>query len=408
MLDVDKIKKDFPIFKINPDLVYLDSAATSLKPKAVLEKILAYYQEYSANVFRGLYFLSEKATEEYEKTREKIAGFINAYSSAEIIYVRNTTEAINLVAYSLGKTYIGKKDEIVTTIMEHHSNLVPWQQIALEKQAVLKVAEIDGQGFLKTDQLLGNINRRTRLVALTQVSNVLGTINPVKEIVGGIKRINPNCLVLVDGAQAVAHFDIDVQDLGCDFYCFSAHKMLGPTGVGILWGKAEVLEKMAPFNYGGEMIEKVSLEKTDFKQIPYKFEAGTPHIAGVVGLGAAIEYLKFLGVNKIREHEKELTCYALNRLSQFKNLIVYGPNDPQKRGGLIAFNIRGVHSHDVAQILNRERICIRSGHHCTMPLHQFLKLVATSRASFYFYNTKKDIDKLIEGLEKVNFIFGIN
>ncbi len=422
MFNSNKIKLDFPIFKSNPGLVYLDSTATSLKPKAVIDKLNDYYTKYTANVFRGLYSLSEKATYEYEKTREKVAQFINAKSSNEIIFVRNTTEAINLVAYSWGKQNIRQGDEVITTIMEHHSNFVPWQQLTVESGAVLKVVDITDEGYLKIPnsnnqipnkfqnskfQLTNVITKKTKLLTITHISNVLGTINPIKEIIREVKKINPNCLVLVDGAQAVPHIKVDVNDLGCDFYAFSSHKMLGPTGVGVLWGRKELLEKMDPFNFGGEMISKVTLEKTEFKEIPHKFEAGTPHIAGVIGLGAAVDYLNKLGMEKIRGHEIELGKYALDKLKNISNLRLYGPNNIMDKGAVFAFSIRGVHAHDIAQVLDRNKICVRSGHHCAMPLHKYLGISATARASFYMYNTKDDVDKLVEGIGKVKEVFRI-
>lgn len=402
MSNTKLVKKDFPIFKNNPDLVYLDSTATSLKPKMVLDAMSSYYEKYSANVFRGLYSMSEKATAEYEITREKVAKFINARSGSEIIFVRNTTEAINLIAYSWGKFNIEKGDKVVTTIMEHHSNFVPWQQLCKEKGAKMEVIAIDKEGKLKIS--IPSI-KQAKLLAITQVSNVLGTINPVKEIIKEVRKVNPKCIIVVDGAQAVPHMKVDVQDLGCDFYCFSAHKMLGPTGIGVLWGRRELLDRMSPFNYGGEMISKVTIDETSFKETPYKFEAGTPHIAGVIGLGAAVDYLSSVGMDNIREHEIQLTKYALSSLTKIKNITIYGPNDANLRGGVISFTLLGAHPHDISQILDSNNICIRSGNHCAMPLHTHFGLMATSRASFYLYNTKEDVDKLVKGIVKVNSIF---
>ncbi len=408
MFDVKSIRQQFPLLVKNPSLCYLDSTATSLKPSSVLAAINQYYQEYSANVFRGLYSLSEKATKQFEEVREKVARFINAFSAKEIIFVRNTTEAINLVVYSWGRININQGDEIITTIMEHHANFVPWQQLVFENQAILKIIEIDQNGFLKKEALLASITKKTKMVALTHASNVLGVINPVKQLIQEIKRINPYCLVLIDGAQAVPHFSVDVQNLGCDFYCFSGHKMLGPTGIGVLWGKKELLEAMVPFNFGGEMIDEVTLQQTTFKPPPFRFEAGTPHIAGVIGLGAAIDFLNAIGFSQIRKHEEKITDYALNQLGQLKNFTLYGPKSGQNRLGLLTFSIKGVHPHDVAQILNSENICIRSGHHCAMPLHGFLGVKATSRVSFYLYNTLEEVDKLIKGLRKIYQIFKLN
>lgn len=395
------IKSDFPIFRGQKDLVYLDSTATTLKSQSVINAVSDYYSNYSANVFRGVYKISEKATEEYEKAREKVANFIGA-KVEEIIFLRNTTEALNLIYYSWAQNYIKKGDVVLTSIMEHHSNFVPWQQLCKQKGAEFKIFDIDENGKLILHKsLLTNV----KLLALTHVSNVLGTINPVKEIIKQVRLANPNCVVVVDGAQAVPHMKINVVDLDCDFYCFSGHKMLGPTGIGVLWGKKILLDGMTPFNYGGEMISRVTVEKTDFKQIPYKFEAGTPHIAGAIALGTAIDYLSKIGMDKVRKHEIEITDYALKELSKVDKLKIYGPTLAVERGGVIAFTIEGIHPHDIAQILDSENICIRSGNHCAMPLHQKLGIAASARASFYIYTTKNDIDKLVLGLKKVIWTF---
>jgi len=404
MIDGNQIKKDFPIYRHQPNLVYLDTTATSLKPQQVIDKENEYYTKYSANIFRGIYKISEKATEEYERVREKIAHFIGAKSAGEIVFVRNATEAINLVAAGVGKT-LKTGDEIVTTIMEHHSNFVPWQQRALKKHIAYHVSRITSEGKLDEKDLLGKINNKTRMVAFTHVSNVLGTINPVKTLIKKIKAKNPHCLILVDGAQAAAHFKIDVRDLGCDFYVFSSHKMLGPTGVGVLWGRYELLDNMNPYQYGGEMISAVYVDRTEFKDPPHKFEAGTPHIAGVIGLGAAIDYLRVLGMDKVRQHEIEMTSYALKLLRSLKGLKIYGPQNPENRGGVIAFTIERIHAHDIAQILDSNNICIRAGHHCAMPLHLFLDVASSARASFYIYTSPKDIDQLVSGLSEVKRIF---
>lgn len=406
-MDVSKIKKDFPIFQYNPQLVYLDSAAMSLKPSIVIDAINRYYQQYSANVFRGVYRLSEKATEEYENTRQKVKKFINARSEKEIIFVRNTTEAINLIAYSWGRMNVGHGDEIVTTVIEHHSNFVPWQQLAIENGAIFKVIDINDEGILDFGDninLEGIITKKTKILTLVYVSNALGTIIPLKRIIHAAKKINPKIIVIIDAAQAVPHIPVNVQDLGCDFLAFSGQKMLGPTGAGVLWGKEKLLEAMSPFLFGGEMIREVYLEKTVFAEIPHKFEAGTPHIAGVIGLGAAIDYLTNLGMDTIQQHEKELTAYALDQLKEIKDIVVYGPKDTKSKSGVIIFNIEDVHPHDVAQILDEVNICVRSGHHCTMPLHTRLGINASVRATFYLYNTKEDVDKLIKGLLQVKKI----
>ncbi|MFZ5845706.1 MAG: cysteine desulfurase [Patescibacteria group bacterium] len=407
MFSVDKIRQDFPQLgrKINgKPLVYLDSTATSLKPLGVIRKLEEYYSHYCANIFRGIYTLSEEATAEYEKAREKVAAFINA-ASREIIFTRNTTEAINLVAYSWGRVTLSSADEIATTIMEHHSNFVPWQQLAAENGLSLRVWNINEEGRLNTQELDKIITRKTKLLAITAVSNVLGTINPIKEIIHGVKRLNPWCLVLVDAAQAVPHMRVDVRDWGADFVAFSSHKMLGPTGVGVLWGRSELLEALSPFLFGGEMIREVRVEKTLFKEIPHKFEAGTPHIAGAIALGSAIEYLSGLGMAAVRNHEQEITRYALRSLQNLPGTTIYGPQKDHERGGVIAFTMKEAHPHDIAQVLNEDNICIRSGNHCAMPLHLFLGIGATARASFYVYTTKKDIDALITGLDKVKRLF---
>lgn len=407
MINVQQIKKDFPIFTKNPDLVYLDSAAMALKPQSVINAVSEYYQEYSANVFRGVYKISEKATEAYEDTRKKVAKFINAKSEKEIIFVRNTTEAINLVAYSWGRINIERDSEIVTTVMEHHSNFVPWQVLAGENNAVLKVVDITNEGLLDLEQnnLINNlekiITKKTKILAIAYVSNALGTINPVKEVIQAAKKINPKIKTLVDAAQAVPHMPVDVQNLGCDFLAFSGQKILGPTGAGVLWAKQEILEEMPPFLYGGEMIREVHLNETKFAGLPHKFEAGTPHIAGVIGLGAVIDYISKIGMENIRIHERQLTQYALKELIKIKGLKIYGSKDVNHRSGVIIFNLGEIHSHDVSQILDEYNICVRSGHHCAMPLHERLGLLASVRATFYIYNNKKDINKLIEGIEKV-------
>lgn len=409
MINVSQIKKDFPIFKIHPDLVYLDSTATSLKPQLVIEKIVDYYQNYSANIFRGVYQISERATSEYEKTREKIAQFINAQNKDEIVFVRNTTEAINLLAYSLGRKIIQQGDEILTTIMEHHSNFVPWQVLSSEIGAKLKIIDIDQEGYLDIYKnkkrgldLKNIITKKTKIFSLTYVSNVLGTINPIKEIVKKAKKINPQIYIIVDAAQAAPHFKIDVGDLGVDFLAFSSHKMLGPTGVGVLYGKKDLLEDIYPFLYGGEMITEVYLDKTIFKSPPYKFEAGTPAIGEVIALKAAIDYLEKIGLDEINQHENVLNEYALKCLKdEFGNEIkIFGPKDLKDKKGIVAFSFLSFHPHDIAQILDEEKIAVRAGHHCAMPLHQRLKIPSSTRASFYLYNEKKDIDRLVGGLKK--------
>ena len=404
MMNVDSVRRDFPMLLRRQPFVYLDSAATSFKPQQVIDGMTRYYREYSANVHRGIYHISEYATQVYEEVRSTVARFIGAKRPEEIIFTGGTTASVNLVAYAWGSRAVGRGDEIAATIMEHHSNFVPWQQVAAEKGAVLKLINVDASGELKINDVHKSITRKTKLLAITATSNVLGTIVPIKEIVAITKKINPRCLVLVDAAQAVPHMPVSVADWDADFVAFSAHKMLGPTGVGVLWGKLEILERLAPFQFGGEMIAEVAVGKTTFKEVPYKFEAGTPHIAGVIGLGAAVEYLSRLGMENVRSHERRLTGYALDRLSDIPGLTVYGPKQSVDRGGVISFSMSGIHAHDVAQILDGRGICVRAGNHCAMPLHTHLGLSATTRASFSVYTTKEDIDALVEGLKEVRRI----
>ena len=391
-------KKDFPILKqkINGrHLVYLDSAATSQKPKQVIEAEKIFYETINANVARSVHYLSEKATEAYEASRKKVADFVNAGEN-EIIFVRNTTEAINLVANCLD---FKKDDEIITTIMEHHSNLVPWQVICEKTGTKLKIIDILPDGMLDLKQFENFLSNKTKLIAITHVSNVLGTINPVKEITKLAKKFG--ALVLIDGAQGVPHLKVDVRDIGCDFYAFSGHKMLAPTGIGVLYGRKELLNKMHPFLYGGHMIKKVTKENSTFSDAPERFEAGTANFAGAVALGNAIDYLQNIGMENVQAYELELTKYAMEKLLKIKNLEIYSPKNIEQRGSVISFNIKGAHPHDVAQILDSEGIAIRSGHACAMPLMQRLGVESVCRASFYIYNDKKDVDALVKGLEKV-------
>jgi len=409
MIDAKKLRKDFPQFirKINgKPIVYLDSTATSLKPWAVINKENEYYTQYTANIFRGIYTTSEEATKEYEDVRIKTATFIGAKRPEEIVFTRNTSESINLVAYSWMRGNMHKGDEVVVSIMEHHSNFVPWQQLGAELGVKFKVWGIDANGELNLEYLDNLITRRTKVLGITAVSNVLGTIVPIKEIIRKVRTINPHILVLVDAAQAVPHMKVDVADWDADFVAFSSHKMLGPTGVGVLWGKYELLEELKPFEYGGEMINEVRIEKTLFKEAPHKFEAGTPHIAGVIGFGAAIDYLTHLGMENVRRHEEEIVSYAMKELKKVSGLTMYGPTDPKKKGGVIAFTMKSAHAHDIAQILNEDNVCVRSGNHCAMPLHIAMGIAATARASFYIYTTKTDVDALVRGLHKVNKVFG--
>lgn len=409
-MNVSQIKKDFPIFKKYPNLVYLDSASTSLKPKQVVAKLVEYYQEYPANIKRGIYKISEKATEEYEKSREAIAKFINAKTD-EVIFTRGTTESVNLIAYALGREIVDRGDEVIVTIQDHHSNFVPWQQLAFEVGADFKVINIDSQGYLDLGKNLKDLDRvitkRTKILTLPYVSNVLGTINPIREITRAAKKINPKIIIVVDAAQAVPHMQVDVRELNCDFLAFSGHKMLGPTGIGVLWGKRELLQDMFPFQYGGEMIREVKIEKTIFLDPPDKFEAGTPPIAEAIALKSAIEYLEDIGMSSIRKHEEQLIAFSLKKLQEeFGNQIkIYGPRKIQSRGGVVSFSINGIHPHDMATILDEDNIAIRAGHHCTMPLHQALGIVASLRASFYLYNSKEDIEKIILSLKKATKLF---
>lgn len=406
MLNVNKIRQDFPILqrKINGHpLVYLDNAATSQKPNSVINAMNDFYSQYNANIHRAIHTLGEEATTSFEETREKIAKFIHAPSPSEIIFTSGTTASLNLLAYAWGRLNIGKEDEIIITIMEHHSNFVPWQQLAFENGATIKYWHIDKQGSIHPTDLEKIITPKTKLLALTHASNVLGTINPVKEIIK-IARSH-NVITVIDAAQSVPHMPVSVTDLDCDFLAFSGHKMLGPTGVGVLYGKEKLLEQMLPFFFGGHMISEVYLDHTVFNELPAKFEAGTSPIAEVIGLGAAVTYLTTIGMEEIREHEKKLTHYALSALENIKGITVYGPKDPKIHSGVIAFNISGVHPHDVAQILDAQGIAIRVGHHCAMPLHQHLNISASCRASFYLYNTKEEIDKLVAGIYRVQKIF---
>ncbi len=405
MIDINLIKNQFPIFKKQPDLVYLDSTATSLKPKAVIDKLKQYYEEYSANVFRGIYPMSEKATFEFEETRNIVSKFISAHKPEEVIFTRNATESLNLLAYSLGRKIVESGDEIVTTIMEHHSNFVPWQVLAGESGAVFKIVDIDNQGYLKSDWK-EVITKKTKILALTYVSNVLGTINPVKEIISEAKKINPRIIIVVDAAQAVPHIKVDVQDLGADFIVFSSHKMLGPTGVGILWGKESILKEMYPFMYGGDMIDEVYLDRTTYKSPPHKFEAGTPAIGEIIAFKEAINFLNKIGMDNVRKHEEKLTDFAIKELiNAFGNSIkIFGPKNTEDKGGIISFSFDKFHPHDIAQILADEGICVRAGHHCAMPLHACLNAQATVRASFYIYNDEEDVKKLVDGLKKVKKI----
>lgn len=402
------LKGDFPILsrtvRDNKPLVYLDNASTTQKPNQVIDAINDYYRNHNANIHRAVYALAEEATEAYEGTRDKVAKFINAKDRRELVFVRGTTEAINLVAYAWGRQNVNEGDIIVTTEYEHHSNIVPWQLLTQEKKARLEYVRIDDGGELMLDDLAKHLGTgRVKLVAFSLMSNVLGTISDAERITSMCR--GAGAMVLVDGAQAVPHMRVDLERLGCDFFAFSGHKMLGPTGIGVLWVRRGVLESMSPFHGGGDMIREVHKHETTWNDLPYKFEAGTPNIADVVGLGAAIDYLSGLGMENVREHEAMLTGYALGKLEAVKGLQVYGPSDVSKRGGVISFNFADVHPHDVAQIMDGDGIAIRSGHHCAQVLMERLNVAATSRASFYVYNTKGDVDALVESLNKVARVF---
>ncbi len=402
-----EIRKDFPILerKIRgKPLIYLDNAATTQKPNSVIEAEKSFYEETNSNIHRAVHTLSYESTVLYEDAHKKVADFIGAKSWREIIFTRNATESINLVAYGWGLRNLKEGDEVLITIMEHHSDIVPWQMLRDLKGIKLRFLDIDDDGRLKLDELPKLLSERTKLVGIVHASNVLGTVNPVMEIIREAKKVG--ALVLVDAAQSVPHFSVNVSQLSCDFLVASGHKMLAPTGTGFLYGRRELLEAMEPFLYGGDMIETVTLEKATWNELPWKYEAGTPNIAGGIGLGNAVDYLTRLGMENIISHEKELLSYALDRLSDFPWIEIYGPNDGE-RVGVISFNIKGVHPHDVAGILDEEGIAIRSGHHCTQPLMRRLAIENALRVSFYLYNTKEEIDKLIDVLRETKRLFEI-
>jgi cysteine desulfurase / selenocysteine lyase len=405
-LDARKLRADFPIFEqqINgKPLAYLDSAVTSQKPRQVLDAIREFYETSYGNVHRGVYTLSERATAAYEGARGKACSFVNAPSSREIVFTRNATEALNLVAYSWGTDNLGPGDLVVVTELEHHSNFVPWQYVAQRTGAGFRAIPIDDNGELQLEAL-DDIAREgnVRLVANNYVSNTLGTINPIEKLTAWAHE--HDALMVVDAAQAAPHVPLDVQAIGCDFLAFSSHKMCGPTGVGVLWGRRDLLEAMPPFNLGGQMIRKVSLEKTTWNELPYKFEAGTPAFAEAVGLGAAIDYLSEIGLDAIEQYEHELAEYALERLAEVPGIRVFGP-PAERRAGIVSFDVQGVHPHDVAQVLDWEGVAVRAGHHCTQPLMTRLGVAATTRASFYLYTLREEIDRLVDGLHRVRKVF---
>jgi cysteine desulfurase / selenocysteine lyase len=407
-LDPQALRADFPVFERDFDgrsLAYLDSASTSLKPRAVIDAVDGYNSRYTANVHRGIYRTGEEATLAYEEARARVARFLNAPDPHEIVMVRNATEAINLVAYSWGRRNIRQADTILLTELEHHANLVPWQLLTQEKDADLEFVAIDDDGRLNQESFHVLLRTRPRLVAFTQVSNGLGTITPVREMIDAAHAVG--ALVLIDGAQAVPHGPVDLQALGADFYVFSGHKTLGPTGSGALWARRELLEEMPPFLGGGEMIREVHLRRTTFNDVPWKFEAGTPDIAAAIGLGAALEYLTTIGMDAVREHERSLTAYALDMLPrEVPGIRIHGPRSIDERAGIVTFNLPEIHPHDVATLLDREAVAIRAGHHCTQPLHERLGETATARASFNVYSDRDHLDRLAAGLRGVQRIFG--
>ncbi|MCY8204798.1 MULTISPECIES: cysteine desulfurase SufS [unclassified Bacillus (in: firmicutes)] len=402
-MNITDIREQFPILhqQVNGhDLVYLDSAATSQKPRAVIETLDKYYNQYNSNVHRGVHTLGTRATDGYEGAREKVRKFINAKSMAEIIFTKGTTTSLNMVALSYARANLKPGDEVVITYMEHHANIIPWQQAVKATGATLKYIPLQKDGTISLEDVRETVTSNTKIVAVSHVSNVLGTVNPIKEMA---KIAHDNgAVIVVDGAQSTPHMKIDVQDLDCDFFALSSHKMCGPTGIGVLYGKKALLENMEPAEFGGEMIDFVGLYESTWKELPWKFEAGTPIIAGAIGLGAAIDFLEEIGLDEISRHEHKLAAYALERFSQLDGVTVYGP---EERAGLVTFNLDDVHPHDVATVLDAEGIAVRAGHHCAQPLMKWLDVTATARASFYLYNTEEEIDKLVEALQKTKEYF---
>lgn len=406
MRDFSTIRKDFPILfqEVNDEpLVYLDNAATTQKPTQVLDVLRHYYEHDNANIHRGVHTLAERATADYENSREKVRAFINAKETAEVLFTRGTTTGLNWLARSYGDAFIKEGDEIVISYMEHHSNIIPWQQLVERTGAVLRYLPLTDQGFIDMTAAKDIINEKTAIVSLAYVSNVLGVINPIKEL-AEMAHAN-NAVMIVDGAQAAPHMAVDVQALDADFFAFSGHKMCGPTGIGVLYGKRQWLEQMEPVEFGGEMIDFVNLFDSTWKELPWKFEAGTPNIAGSIALGAAVDYLNEIGMENIHRYEQELVDYVLPKLHEIDGITTYGPQDPKHHTGVIAFNLDGIHPHDVATALDMEGIAVRAGHHCAQPLMNYLNLPATARASFYFYNTKEDADRLIEAIQATKEFF---
>jgi len=405
-MDITQIRQLFPILhqEVNGNpLVYLDSSATSQKPVQVIEALDKYYREYNSNVHRGVHTLGTMATDHYEGAREKVRKFINAKSTEEVIFTRGATTAINTVAASYARANLSEGDEIVISYMEHHSNIIPWQQVAKQTGATLKYLPLQEDGTISLGDVKETITNNTKIVSIVHVSNVLGVVNPIKEIAKIAHE--HGAVMVVDGAQSAPHLKINVQDLDCDFFAFSGHKMCGPTGIGVLYGKKQLLENMEPIEFGGEMIDFVGLYESTWKELPWKFEAGTPIIGGAIGLGAAIDFLEEIGLDNIVAHEHKLAAYALEKMSQVEGITIFGPKDAAKRTALVTFNLDDVHPHDVATVLDAEGIAIRAGHHCAQPLMKWLKQSATARASFYLYNTEEDIDKLVQGLVKTKEYF---
>lgn len=403
-IDIQKIRSDFPILGrqiYKKPLVYLDNAASTQKPRQVIDAITQYYKEDNCNIHRGVHYLSVQATEAYEETRREIREFINARSTHEVIFTKGTTESLNLVASSFAKAFIRPGDEVITTIMEHHSNFVPWQVMCRERGANLRVAGISGTGALDMEEFAGLINEKTRMIALTHVSNVLGTINPIKEIIAMAHRFN--IPVLIDGAQGISHLPVDVQDLDCDFYCFSGHKMYGPMGVGVLYGKEDWLEKLPPYQLGGEMIREVFVDGTTFNDLPFKFEAGTPNVEGVAGLRAAVKYIRATGLAEIAAYEDDLLKYATEKLLEIRGVKLYGTAD--RKASLVSFLIGDIHPYDAGMVIDKMGIAVRTGHHCAQPLIDSLGIPGTIRASFAFYNTVEEIDQLVIAVHKVRDMF---
>lgn len=385
-------------------LAYLDNAATSQKPRAVLNALAEYYERDNANVHRGIHELSRRATLGYEGAREKVARWINAADPAEVIWTRGTTEALNLVASAWGLDNVGEGDEILISVLEHHSNIVPWQLLAQRQGATLRYIEIDDQGRLVLDDLPSLLSERTKVVSVSHVSNALGTVNPVKRVVEAAHEVG--AIVVVDGAQGAVHTAVDVQDLGADFYAFSGHKMCGPTGIGVLWGRRSILDAMSPYQGGGEMINVVERDRSTWAALPHKFEAGTPNIAGAIGMGAAVDFLAEVGMDAIVEHEQALLAYALERLAPMPGMKIYGPTSPAERSAVISFTLGDAHPHDISTILDAEGVAVRAGHHCAQLVMRHFGVSSTARASFYLYNTEDDVDRLVAGLEQVSSIFG--